>query len=222
MPWRPQKLPAMRSQLKEHDLLVICPEERVYYKAITPWSIQWVGLYGKTVESYIKQLGINGTAPVFHVALYRELETVLDKLYTLGEDSSVSSALLQSALIYQFFSILFQCSDYKQSIDFISSAVNIISYNYNSGLTIEKLADILHINASYFTRIFKKEIGISPKRYILTKQITRAKELLASTDASVFEIANSVGFSDQLYFSRVFSKFEKISPSEYRKRHRIN
>ena len=36
--------------LKAHDLLVMCPGEKIHYKAHTPWSIQWAGLYGKTVE----------------------------------------------------------------------------------------------------------------------------------------------------------------------------
>ena len=57
---------------------------------------------------------------------------------------------------------------------------------------------------------------MSPKQYLLNKRLTRAKELLKETNASVFEIANSVGYDDQLYFSRIFKKHIGISPTEYK------
>jgi len=73
------------------------------------------------------------------------------------------------------------------------------------------------LNPSILTKKFNTQIGISPKQYILNKRLEYAKELLVNTNASIFEIANSVGFPDQLYFSRIFKIKEKISPSEYRK-----
>ena len=202
--------------LKPHALLVMCPGEKIYYKAKTDWSIQWVGLYGRAVDEYVGQLGISGRNPVFHVSLYHELEAVLRKLYALVKEHSAAARLMQISLIYHFFSILFECSDYKYRIDPIPTAIQIIDYNFNNDITVERLAETLHLNASYLTRKFTAETGISPKQYILRKRIERAKELLADTEVSIFEIANSVGFADQLYFSRIFRKAERLSPSEYR------
>lgn len=204
-------------KLKEHDLLVMCPGEKIYYKAHTPWSIQWIGLYGKTVEEYTKKLGVNGKNPIFHVSLYSELETVMQKLYSLAKDTSAAADLLKVSLVYNFFSILFQSSDYKHDTDHIDTAVNIIDYNFNTDITVEKIANSLHLTPSHLTRSFRAKTGLSPKQYILNKRIEYAKELLTSSNATIFEIANSVGFSDQLYFSRIFKIKENISPSEYRK-----
>lgn len=205
-------------RLKEHDMLVMCPGEKIYYKANTPWSIQWIGLYGNTVEEYTKKLGISGKNPVFHVSLYNELEVVMDKLYSLTKNTSAAASLLQIGLIYNFFSLLFDCSDYKNNVDYITTAIKIIDYNFNNDITVAKIAKTLHLTPSHLTRKFRAVTGLSPKQYIINKRIEYAKELLAHTNATIFEIANSVGFSDQLYFSRIFKIKERISPSEYRKK----
>lgn len=203
--------------LKEHDMLVMCPGEKIYYKANTPWSIQWIGLYGDTVEEYTKKLGISGKNPVFHVSLYNELEIVMDKLYSLAKSTTAAGSLLQISLVYNFFSLLFECFDYKDNVDCITTAVKIIDYNFNNDITVEKIAKTLHLTPAHLTRKFRAATGLSPKQYILNKRIEYAKELLANTNSSIFEIANSVGFFDQLYFSRIFKIKEGMSPSEYRK-----
>ena len=99
----------------------------------------------------------------------------------------------------------------------IKTALRIIDYNYSSPITVEQIAERLSLNTSYFSRIFSEQIGRSPKQYLLNKRIERAKELLIETNASIFDIANSVGYDDQLYFSRVFKKKTTLSPIEYRK-----
>lgn len=204
-------------KLKEHDMLVMCPGEKIYYKADTPWSIQWVGLYGNTVEECAEKLGINGKNPVFHVSLYSKLESVLNELYELTKENTDKSNLIQISLIYTFFSILFECSDYKNSVNDIKTAMDIIDYNFNSDITVAKIAKTLHLTQSHFTRKFRDAVGIAPKQYILNKRIEYAKELLTNTNATICEIAYSAGFSDQLYFSRIFKARENVSPSEYRK-----
>lgn len=62
-----------------------------------------------------------------------------------------------------------------------------------------------------------QKYGIAPKDYLIGKRIAHAKRLLRETDASVMEISVSVGYVDQLYFSRIFKKREGISPLAYRK-----
>jgi len=206
-------------KLKEHDLLVMCPGEKIHYKALTPWSIQWVGLYGNEIKKYTEKLGITNNNPVFHVTLYNELVSIMSKIYSLTQKTSTASELMRISLIYNFFSVLFECSDYKYKTDPIATAIKIIDYNFNNNITVNSLAESLHLDPSVLTRKFNNKIGISPKKYILNKRLEYAKELLANTNATIFEIANSVGFPDQLYFSRIFKIKEGVSPSEYRKSH---
>ena len=83
-------------------------------------------------------------------------------------------------------------------------------------ISVEHIAKTLNVDAAYFSRKFSSDMEISPKKYIMQKRIERSKELLATTDAGIFEISNSVGYDDQFYFCRIFKKSVGITPSEYR------
>lgn len=201
----------------EHDLLIMLPNEKIQYKALEPWTISWLGLYGETIDKFIKILGVTPENPIIHISLYNELNSIVEKIYTLSKELTLSSKVSITSLIYEFFSVLVQNSVNIKRNDPIKSALKIIDYNYSSQISVEQIAESLTLNTAYFSRIFTKQVGISPKQYLLNKKIERAKELLKMTDASIGEIANSVGYEDQLYFSRIFKKHVGISPNEYRK-----
>ena len=202
----------------EHDLLIMFPDEKIHYEALEEWSISWLGLYGDAVLNYINLLGITAHNPIIKISLYNELKAVMDKIYDASKDSSLSSNFSVMGLIYEFFSILFKNSNLDQKNDLVNTSLKIIEYNFCSDISVEKIAESLHIDSAYFSRKFAKKMQISPKAYILNKRIERAKELLSFTDASVFEVSNSVGYEDQFYFCRIFKKYTKLSPSEYRKK----
>ena len=201
----------------EHDLLVMLPNERIHYKALEPWSISWVGLYGETIKEYMDLLGVTPQNPILHISLYNELKTIMDNIYDISKTISLSSKLSVAGLIYEFFSVLMQNSTLNQKTDLINSALKLIDYNYCTDISVEQIANRLSVNPAYFSRIFTEKVGISPKKYILFKRMERAKELLIATDAGIFEISNSVGYEDQFYFCRIFKKTMGSSPTEYRK-----
>lgn len=88
--------------------------------------------------------------------------------------------------------------------------------HYRETLNISDLAQKYHFNQSYLTRIFKKQKGKSPLKLINDLRISDAKNLLQNTTASVREISELLGFSDQHYFSRIFKDFTGLSPKEFR------
>ena len=88
--------------------------------------------------------------------------------------------------------------------------------NFNREITVSEIAATLCVDPAYLTRRFTQKYGLSPKEYIVEKRIAHAKRLLMETDATVKEISVSVGYADQLYFSRIFKKKEGVSPQAYR------
>ena len=204
-------------RLAEHDMLVMCPDEMIHYVAHTPWSIQWVGLYGQTVKRYMEMLAINGDSPIIHIERYYEMEQVLEALYRLTDTRMEYLRCKQIELVYKFFSILLENVDRRSLGDVAESAQKIIDYNFNRDITVAEIADTLCVDPAYLTRKFTQRFGISPKEYMVEKRIGHAKKLLADTDATVKEIAASVGYMDQLYFSRIFKKKEGVSPLAYRR-----
>jgi transcriptional regulator GlxA family with amidase domain len=79
-----------------------------------------------------------------------------------------------------------------------------------------EIAEAVGVSEDYLSRVFARELGISPWDYLNRYRILQAKHLLADTTESVGSIARQVGFKDQAYFSRVFHKVTRMSPQEFR------
>ena len=83
-------------------------------------------------------------------------------------------------------------------------------------MKLKDVADYFGIHQNYLTRAFHEKFGISPKKYLLQLKFKKAARLLATTQLPVSIISNSLGFEDQLAFSRTFKKFYNVSPTDYR------
>ena len=100
----------------------------------------------------------------------------------------------------------------------IETALKYIEMNYsNPYLSLEDVASAIPIHKNYLSLLFKKSLGVTFTQYLTQKRIEQATVLLKNTDYTISQIANSVGYVDQLYFSKLFKKFNKLPPSEYRK-----
>ena len=85
---------------------------------------------------------------------------------------------------------------------------------------MRELADSLHLNSSYFSVLFKEQVGLNFSEYLMRKRVQRAKELLVQTNLPISEVAERVGYQTDKYFIKVFKSLENISPSKYR--HAVN
>jgi AraC-like DNA-binding protein len=94
--------------------------------------------------------------------------------------------------------------------------------HYRENLTLSKMAAIAGMAPNYFHRWFKRVLGVTPFEYILGERLNQARHLLASTRLTIKETADAVGYSDALYFSRIFSKQLQVTPTAYRKMHQFS
>ncbi|WP_054666423.1 AraC family transcriptional regulator [Lacticaseibacillus camelliae] len=88
--------------------------------------------------------------------------------------------------------------------------------NISKTLTVRDVANQFELNASYLSRLFKREMGVSLKSYILDMKISYAKYLLASTNLLVAEVGDKAYFGDPKQFMHTFKQRVGISPSEFR------
>lgn len=101
----------------------------------------------------------------------------------------------------------------------IAKAKEYIARHYDKAIELSDIAQFLHLSPGYLSILFKDETGINFKDYLINLRIERAKELLENNASmSIAEICALVGYSDQAYFSKQFSRIVGISPSQYRKR----
>ena len=80
------------------------------------------------------------------------------------------------------------------------------------------MADALGRNRSYFSALFKRETGVGVAKYILSKRIEAAKNMLRLSEIPYAEIAAILAFSSQSHFSRVFREKVGMTPREYRRK----
>ncbi len=99
----------------------------------------------------------------------------------------------------------------------VREAMNYISTHFAENITLQDVAEHLHLNQSYFSRIFKRSSGSTFKEYLTMVRVEEAKRLLNNTDDSLLDIAIGVGFDNQSYFTSVFKKLTGLTPGQYRK-----
>ena len=93
-----------------------------------------------------------------------------------------------------------------------------IDENYCRELCLSELADLMNISTMYFSNLFKRVFHISPKQYILQKRLNEGQRLLLESELSVKEIAYSIGFDNENYFSEFFTSKVGVSPRKFRNR----
>ncbi|MDF2613073.1 MAG: hypothetical protein K0S71_859 [Clostridia bacterium] len=135
-----------------------------------------------------------------------------------GSKNKVSpdlSKLYAQAIILQFIKYL-DINELSGEIEALERIQNYIQQNLSSPITPPQLAAMCNISKSYLHRLFKKHLKTTPTYYINYTRISAAKSLLLATDYPIKSIADSIGFDDVAYFSRVFKKFTGVTPSAFR------
>ena len=102
---------------------------------------------------------------------------------------------------------------------YVRRAVEFVHYNYANHITVSDMAKYVSLNRSYLFTLFQRVLKISPQEFLTTFRLTRAKEQLRLTNATVAAIAQSVGYRDPLVFSKAFKQMTGMTPVQYRKQH---
>ncbi|MFD0675799.1 MULTISPECIES: response regulator transcription factor [unclassified Paenibacillus] len=97
----------------------------------------------------------------------------------------------------------------------ISKAQRYVEEHLHQKITLEEVADYLHLNSSYFSRLYKKETGLTFIEYVIQTKMNKAKELLDNTDKTVEEISYLLGYDNKRYFIQLFKNEMGVPPLAY-------
>lgn len=210
-------------EIHEGDTFIIYPNKVVSYVAdeSDPWEYYWVGFGGVDVKSLIAKTDFSPEHAVIHTQRGEELKEILLSIYH-SSGGEFYRHIAMVGYLYLFLSVLIACSEKKEEeVDILQvyskKAVDFISENYGTRIAVADIASHLGISRSHLYRVFMKYTGASPQSYLERYRIKQGSILLEQTSLSVSEVANSVGYEDPLYFSKVFKKWMHCSPKEYRK-----
>ncbi len=211
--------------LKQGDIFILLKGMQVEYVASIddPWEYYWIGFSGSNANEYLNRTSITNSC----VANCEENSKIpqiilnmceISKTYNPSRSDDILLLKELYSLLYALIEEFPKPFEYKDNElhTYIQDALNFINSNYMHSITVQEIADYVNLSRSYLYKMFIKNLGISPQRYLINLRMYKATLLLKSTKLPIGEVASNVGYSDSLLFSKTFSKHFSMSPLNYR------
>lgn len=190
-----------------------------------PWTIHWFHAVGSNLPFYLERLGVTEQKPVVplggDVQLFSLFEDVLEGL----EHGFTLTHLIYAAhsLTHLMGLALWHKEEFWRgevgTRQRIGKSIDFMKGHLREPLRVATLAALVNLSRSHYTDSFRRATGYAPLSYLNHLRMQRAVQLLNTTDLSIKQIGEQLGFADQFYFSRAFSKMHNHSPSEHRRRY---
>lgn len=203
---------------------LIEPDQVTFYQADNddPWEYGWVGFRGNRAASLLRALDLSQEHPVFSCQNTEKLKELILTMISI-HGSHLSARLHREALLMEFFSILaseLHVDSSKNELnrsEYIRQAISYIQGNYDRPIRVSDIAAHIGIDRTYLYMLFVEHLHTTPKEYLKSYRLSRARELLKVTNLPISAIAESCGYSDPLVFSKAFRQAYQITPSNWRK-----
>jgi AraC-like DNA-binding protein len=194
----------------EGQLCILRPYEvmNYYTDPQNPWHYCWVGFECTLDIPVLKSktlIGLRQAEHIFGALKDAGLIQYDREYYICGK-------------LYELLSIFQQMAApvRNRAVDFIFKVKHYIDSNYHLPITMEQLAESIHVSRSYFSTAFRKYVGRSPQQYLIDVRLERAAELLVAERCGVYQAAVRSGYADVYTFSRMFKKKYGVPPASYR------
>ena len=205
--------------LNRGQLIIFPPKTPFFYSNASKVQTEyfWINFTGCEALNIINTVKIPLNAP-YTVAKPRNIFEAFESFFN---EFKHRAFLHEMSIFYKFLRIMIlfgRAREDQVQKNSLTESLTYISNNYSIDITTEELAEMEHLSCAHYRRLFKEKIGMTPTQYISTIRLKHAEQMLFETELSIKEIAQKVGFSDQLYFSKVFSKHFGVSPKAFRNR----
>ena len=208
--------------LQEGDLFLVKPNQLNTYAAdaTDPWEYYWVGFNGACANKLVQQTPFTDHHPLHHCKDPQSVREALYNIY-LSRGTEPQQEALMTGYLYLFMAQLMKeardtmPNPGSSSSQYVLAAIKYIQFNYSHDISVDDIAKAVGVSRSHLYRVFMANVGQSPIDYLTGYRISEACSLLKNAHLSIAEIAVSVGFFDQFYFSRVFKKVNGVPPSKY-------
>lgn len=182
---------------------------RLQADILDPWTYIWIGFRASMpIPELENQDVISG----------KDFENLF---MSIANCNKLANRPLEPLLLSYIWKLLFSLqrmnapanNTYKKSEEYVERACQLISSNYAT-TSVQEIAQTLHLNRSYLSRIFRETTGISIQSYLTNTRLQAARSLILR-DYTVSQASAMVGYSDIASFSRAFKNYYKISPKQY-------
>lgn len=215
--------------IKQNEGFLIYPNLITSYYADEqdPWEYSWIEFSGLLIKEILNLSGLREKSPIYQARTVKESKALETSIMDIV-DNSDKTTLHLIGKAYIFLDTLcetsikhIQKSDKSLQDYYISEAINYISRHYSEPISVEDISSACGLNSSYFSKLFKKVIGVSPHSFLIDYRMKKAKTLLENSNLLINEISEQIGYSNQLAFSKAFRNINKCSPTEWREKNKI-
>ena len=216
---------AQTRRVREGGVVLYRPEEPQWYSYELKDSpdIYWMHFFGRDIEELLRGLRLF-EEPVLVLPPVSEYVALFDHLIRELQLGRVNHRELCGLYALELLTLLSRHAAERggraeRHSDPVEQAIRLFHSRYSEPLELAAYARSQGMSPCWFTRLFHQQTGRSPQDYLTGVRIGKARELLASADYNIGEVAALTGYQNPLYFSRIFKKNTGLSPSEYRKKH---
>ena len=186
------------------------------------WTENYTGFDGRIPRDLFGQGRAWAEKPVHYIGNREEFIDTYHKIFEIVLDEKPGFQQVASGMIMKLLGYMVSIEKQrnfsgKRMEKVIRNVCFEIRDNIGKPIDFKQFAEENNMGYSYFRKMFKQYTGIAPVKYQLDLKIRRSREMLASSDLSIKEIAYEMGFQSIHYFSRIFKKKTGMSPSEIRK-----
>ena len=209
---------------------LICPGQVNTYSADEqqPWKYVWLEFDGLRAPDYLTAAGLGVSQPIYVPRETGQAGSLQERmLYIVNHPEATPLHLIGHLCL--FLDELIQSSATRREArggqlrDFyIQEAVTYIQQNYHRDLTVEEIADVCKLNRSYFSKLFKENMGCPPQEFLIRLRLSKATEFMKTSGASIGDISILCGYPNQFHFSRAFKKRYGMSPREWRNQNKVS
>lgn len=192
-----------------------------------PWTIHWFHAVGTNVPHYLDRLGVTGAKPVVPLggdvqlfSLFEDVQEGLEHGFTLTRLIYAAHSLTHLMGLILRHKDEFYAGETNVR-ERIARSIEFMKGHLRENLRLSTLAAMVNFSRSHYTTVFRRLTGYAPRSYLNHLRMQRAVELLNTTEMSIKQISDQLGFSDQFYFSRAFRRMHNHSPSEHRRRYNV-
>jgi AraC-like DNA-binding protein len=194
--------------------MLLFPDVPAMYYPHESWDTKWILWNGPEAEALCELGYLCPAKPVikdFPSMLYYHSE-----LLSIIQREDIGAALARKNIVISLVGELFKAANASIDVNYglMEKAVEYINSSLGNDLTVENLAARFNLSATHFRRLFKAFAGMSPKEYMLSSKINRAKKLLLD-GRPIKEISDELGFCDVFHFMRTFKKIAGINPGQF-------
>lgn len=190
-----------------------------------PWTIYWIHFRGTLAKFYAMDcLAPMNIAPNKESRINYRLNLYEEIFHTLNQSYAIENLRYAMVTFQHYLASLRYLQQYRDAVstpeskDAVNMTIHFFEENIERHITLKSVSEFVNISPSRLSALFKQKIGYSPLNYFILLKIKKASELLDTTDMKINQICVKLGFDDQYYFSRQFSKIMGMSPRAYRYR----